>query len=343
MRRRSVVRRAGAVIVAATVILVATAGPALADPAVPTNYRSQVTNLDPDLEGLAIQVSGGDAFLVVAVAPGHVLEIPGYFGEPYLRVDREGLVWRNLHSPARYINTSRYGTVIPEDANATADPEWERVGDGGRFAWHDHRTHWMSKDLPPAITGDRAQLIFPWEFTMVFDGTPVLVHGELVWFPAENPFGPLLIGLIGLVPLAFWRRGHTSLIAIHLATLACLALFVATVQYAATPIDRAFPSVLIVPASGVMLAITSLALKAWPLRSGAARLLSGMALVIWGLSNLDVLTAPVLPSALPTSVERSLVALVLVSAVALTLLVIVDTVVPSAASRPEPQAADAVR
>ena len=37
------------------------------------------------------------------------------------------------------------------------------------------------------------------------------------------------------------------------------------------------------------------------------------------------------------------VALVLVSAVSLTLLVIVDTVVPSAASRPEPQAADAVR
>lgn len=337
---RTTVRRTGSVVVLAAVILVGTAGPALADPAVPTNYRSQVTNLDPDQEGLAIQVTGGDAFLMVAVAPGHVLDIPGYFGEPYLRIDADGLVWRNSHSPARYINTSRYGTVIPDEADATAEPEWQQVGDGGRYAWHDHRTHWMSKDLPPTISGDRAQLIFPWEFEVVFDGEPVLVHGELVWFPSENPFGPLLIGLIGLVPLAFWRRGHTTLIAIHLAAMGCVALFVATIQFAATPVDRTFPSVLVVPALAIPFAVASIALKAWPIRSGAARLLSAIALAIWGVSSLDVLTAPVLPSALPTSVERSLVAMVLVSAAVLTVITIVDTVVPRTAHLQDVAAAD---
>ena len=319
------IRRIAVVMVLAGVMLVLTAAPVLADPAVPTNYRSQVTNLDPDQEGLAIQVTGGDAFLVAAVAPGHVLEIPGYFGEPYLRIDADGTVWRNQHSPARYINTSRYGTVIPDVADAEAPPEWQQVGTGGTYAWHDHRTHWMSRDLPPTITGDRAQLIFPWEFNVTFDGVPVLVHGELVWFPSENPFGPLFIGIIGLAPLALWRRGYTTLVAADLAAIGCLALFVATMQFAATPVNRPFPSELILPAAAVILAVGSIGLRSWPIRATAARLLSGIALVIWGISNLEVLTAPVLPSALPTAAERSLVALALVSSLVLVGLTLVDS------------------
>jgi hypothetical protein len=306
------------------VIVVATAAPVWADPAVPTNYRSRVTDLEPRVDGMAIQVTGGDAFLVAAVAPGHVLEIPGYFGEPYLRIDADGTVWRNERSPARYINVARYGVTVPPEADASAPPEWVQVGSGGAYAWHDHRTHWMSQDLPPTIAGDRAQLIFPWEFDVVFDGTPVSVHGELVWFPSVNPVGPLFIGLMGLAPLAWRRRGRTGLVAVHLAALGVVGVFVATVQYAATPVDRGLPTDLVLPALAVCLALASIALASRPIRATAARFLSAAALVIWGIAGWNVLTAPVLPSALPTALERSLVALVLVSAAVLAALVVVD-------------------
>jgi hypothetical protein len=317
-----VIRRGVALAGLTMAILLATAAPAWADPAVPTNYRSRVTDLDPRVEGMTIQVTGGDAFLVAAVAPGHVLEIPGYFGEPYLRIDADGAVWRNENSPARYINVARYGITIPPEADAAAPPDWKQVGGGGTYAWHDHRTHWMSRDLPPTIVGDRAQLIFPWEFDVIFDGDPILVHGELFWFPSENPVGPLFIGILGLAPLAWWRRDRTTLTAAHLAGLGAIALFVTTMQYAATPVDRPFPSELALPTLVVILAVASVGLRSNPIRATAARLLSGVGLVIWGLSSLDVLTAPVLPSALPTSLERSLVALVLVSAAVLVVLVV---------------------
>jgi len=66
------------------ILLVLMAGPALADPAVPTNYRSIVNVVDPQPTGVTVEVVGGDAFLSVAAAEGNTVEVPGYFGEPYL-------------------------------------------------------------------------------------------------------------------------------------------------------------------------------------------------------------------------------------------------------------------
>lgn len=319
-------RRVAVIGAMAVAVLVMGAAPVLADPAVPTNYRSRVTDLDPDPAGLAIQVTGGDAFLVAAVAPGHVLEVPGYFGEPYLRIDADGTVWRNDLSPARFINTDRYGTSIPPEADHTAEPVWTRVGSGGTYAWHDHRTHWMSPDLPPTIGGDRAQVIFPWEFDVVFDGEAVNVHGELVWFPSVNPFGPIVLGVAGLTPLIWWRRGRSALVAVTLAAVGAIALFLATVQYAATPIDRAFPSELGLPVLAVLLASGSMLLEATPIRAAGARVLAGVAVLIWAVSNRGILSAPILPSSLRPVVERSLFGIVLVTAVAFTALAVVEAV-----------------
>lgn len=307
-------------------ILVVTASPVLADPAVPTNYKSHVTDLDPDPAGLAIQVTGGDAFLVAAVGPGHVLEVPGYFGEPYLRIDADGTVWRNDLSPARFINTDRYGTTIPPEADHTAEPVWTRVGSDGTFAWHDHRTHWMSPDLPPTIGGDRAQVIFPWEFDVFFDGEAINVHGELVWFPSVNPFGPIVLGVVGLAPMIWWKRGRTTLVATTLAVAGALALFVATMQYAATPIDRPFPSELGLPVLAIVLAMGSMLLETRPIRAAGARVLAGIALLFWTVTNLDVLSAPILPSALSPLLERSIVGMVLVAAAGFTAVAVVEAV-----------------
>lgn len=326
MRFRMILDRLRVVGLLALAVVLTTAAPAWADPAVPTHYRSEVTEIIPEVTGMTIEVAGGDAFLVVTVERGHVLEIPGYFAEPYLRIDADGIVWHNHLSPSRYINQSRYGVEIPAEADPAAAPEWRKVGSGGTYAWHDHRTHWMSRDRPPNITGDAVQVVFPWEIEVVLDGTIVTVQGGLVWLPGLSPVGPWLVGLTGLLPMVWWRRGRSWLVVACLAAFGAAAVYVSTMQYLATPVDRAFPSGLVLPIAAVTLALASSRVRSSPLRATAARLLAASALVIWGLSNLDVLSAPVLPSAVPAGVERSLVAVILESAVVLAVVVLIEGV-----------------
>lgn len=300
-------------ILTAMVLMVLMAGPALADPAVPTNYRSVVNVIDPQPTGVTVEVVGGDAFLSVAAAAGNTVAVPGYFGEPYLRIDEAGLVWLNTKSPARYINQDRFGiTDIPDTADAQAEPEWEQVGTGGTFAWHDHRTHWMSPDLPPTIAGDRAEVVFPWRITISINDVESEVRGELLWFPSANPVGPLMVGFLGVLPLLAYRRHRIPTVAIAAIAFAALALFVATVQFAATPsFDRGLPVESFVPAFGVAAALAALWLGKSTIRTWAAVGISGIALVWWAVVAAATITAPVLPSALPVSFERAAVALVL--------------------------------
>jgi len=295
----------------AIVLLILMAGPALADPAVPTNYRSIVNVVDPQPRGVTVEVVGGDAFLSVAVAKGSTVEVPGYFGEPYLRIDGTGAVWLNTKSPARYINQDRFGiTEIPPTADAQAEAEWEQVGSGGRFAWHDHRTHWMSPDLPPTIAGDRAEVVFPWKITITINNVETEVRGELLWFPSTNPSGPLLVGVLGVLPLLAYRRGRVSSVAISATLFATMTLFVATVQFAATPgFDRGAPIDLAVPVLGVAAAVTALWLRDSSIRSWTAVTIAGSATAWWAFTTMTALTAPVLPSALPTGIERASVSL----------------------------------
>ena len=206
-------------------MMLASAAPALADPAGPTNYRSRVLSVEPRPTGVTIEVLGGDAFLSVALAEGHTLEVPGYFTEPYLRIDEDGDVWLNSLSPSRWVNRDRYGiSGVPDFADADAEPEWEKVGDQGRFAWHDHRIHWMSFDLPPTIAGDRPQTVFPWSLTITIDGEETEVSGELLWFPDTNPFGPVILGLVALLPLGRQRRREEGPSALTAAAYVELAL-----------------------------------------------------------------------------------------------------------------------
>jgi hypothetical protein len=303
-------RRRFATTLALAIILTALmAGPALADPAGPTNYRSVVLDMDPDPTGVTVEVIGGDAFLSVALAEGHTMLVEGYFGEPYLRIDPDGSVWLNTLSPARYINQDRYGlSGVPDFADANANPEWEQIGDGGSFAWHDHRIHWMSFDLPPTVRGDVAQSVFPWSLTVYIDGVETTISGELLWFPSVNPFGPLLIGLIALLPLVRFRRGALTVPGILGAGLGALALFTAVAQYGGTPaFDRAFPVTPFIPAFGIVAAIGAFWFRSNELRSWALATISGISLVWWAASTGGALTAPILASALPTAAERLVV------------------------------------
>lgn len=74
------------------------ASPAGADPAEPTNYRSQVLTETPDALAVDVRIEGGDAFVTIEVEPGHIVIVEGYDGEEWLRVDADGTVSQNLRS-----------------------------------------------------------------------------------------------------------------------------------------------------------------------------------------------------------------------------------------------------
>jgi hypothetical protein len=260
---------------------------------------------------VTIEVVGGDAFLSIAAAEGHTVLVPGYFGEPYLRIDPDGSVYLNSRSPARYINRDRYAiTTIPDSADAEASPEWELVASDGRFAWHDHRVHWMSTDLPPTVGGQQAQIVFPWTITVFVDGVETAVSGELFWFPSTNPIGPILTGILGVLPFLAWRPGRISPIAFTAAVAGALMLLVAVAQFGATPgFDRGFPVAALFPAIAIICGVGALWISPQSLRSWALLVVAGVALAWWSVGASAALTAPVLPSHLPTGVERSAVSL----------------------------------
>ena len=143
-------RRAGALALAVAALL---APPALAHEGNP-NYRSTVRAVDPASEGLSVQVLNFDDRLELRNDSGRMVTIMGYGGEPYARLLADGTVQVNRRSPASYLNEDRFADAeVPQSADSDAAPVWRTLDGSGRFDWHDHRAHWMGKNLPPQVEG----------------------------------------------------------------------------------------------------------------------------------------------------------------------------------------------
>ncbi|MCU0268983.1 MAG: hypothetical protein MUF83_10075 [Acidimicrobiales bacterium] len=178
-----------------------------------TNYRSVVVALDPRAAGLdARMVDAGQRIEITNHTGGEVI-VAGYEGEPYLRLVG-GEVWVNTRSPAAYLNVDATGTAaVPDTADASAPPEWERIGTGDRAAWHDHRTHWMGAGDHPLVETDpdTEQLLYPWTVPVQAGGVAVEVQGELRWVPGPDPL-PWSVGIVvvavgvALLGLTRWWR-----------------------------------------------------------------------------------------------------------------------------------------
>lgn len=116
-------------------LLVVLAAPALAHGgggSDATNFRSAVLRVigedtgdaertpAADVPGLSWRVLAGDALLAVDNRTGREVAVPGYEGEPYLRIGPDG-VFENRNSPATYQNNDRYAqSTVPTHASADA-------------------------------------------------------------------------------------------------------------------------------------------------------------------------------------------------------------------------------
>lgn len=151
--------------------------------------------------GVRWRVIAGDVMLEVTNTSSRELAIPGYEGEPYLRISKEG-VYRNENSPATYLNEGRFGGEVPPEASPKADPKWEKVSDDARYYWHEHRIHWMSASLPPQVASDQGseRVVFDWIVPFSMDQESFVLSGQLKWIPPLEIW-PWLLGALVLTSL----------------------------------------------------------------------------------------------------------------------------------------------
>lgn len=187
-------RRACAVLGAVVTVVIGTTEPAAAhgggsEGPTATNFRTTITSLVPEVDGVTVRVIDVGSRLELRVSNGREVVVLGYEDEPYLKVAQDG-VFQNLRSPATYLNESRNGgDPVPATADATGAPEWKRVSGGATVRWHDHRAHWMGEQRPPGVDDsvEAAQVIYPaWTVPLRVDGVPMVLTGQLAWVPPPN-------------------------------------------------------------------------------------------------------------------------------------------------------------
>lgn len=293
-------------LVAIGVVLVGGTTDAGADGSRPSNYESVIDSVEPDLDQVQVRILGGDAFVEVTAEPGTEVVVPGYDGEPYLRIAPDGVVYRNRRSAAAYMNESRSGTTgrLPARVDASAEPDWERIGAGGSVAWHDHRIHWMLATAPETGTG----VVQPWVVPITVDGTEVEISGRLLHHPDELPWAAL-VG-VAVAVLVGWRA-RTQRTRIVLLTVATTLALVSSLGWYVTNPAGAAPSVLPLVLPALAMLAAGFARFGRPTVRHLVLPLASVALLAgWFVERVGVLWMPTVPAALPAVAERVLTAVV---------------------------------
>jgi hypothetical protein len=160
------------------------------------NFLSQVNSAPT---GVKVTVLSRDDRLLLQSDGGHTVVIEGYSEEPYARIEPDGTVSVNTDSEAYYINEERDGQVpVPDAADSKGEPRWKEVSKTGRFEWHDHRMHWMSRGDPDQVKDKSVRTkVFDWNVPVEVDGKSSDISGTLFWTPTSGTSVPwaLIIGL----------------------------------------------------------------------------------------------------------------------------------------------------
>jgi hypothetical protein len=331
------------------------AGVASADPAGPTDYEARIVDIvatDPGADvpdGVTITVEGHDSFLWLQLPVGMTAEVPGYDGEPYLRIDADGSVSRNRRSWSTWYNEDRYGDVErPGFVDPTAAPEWEVIDDDSSVAWHDHRIHLM--DPEPPIGAEPGDVVLTTVVPVTVDGVDIGVRVETALLAGPSPrpmFGGLMIGVAIVAAFVVFGGRRVGGVTVLASVSGVLATAVGAVQYLSQPVDTGPDRLWVaVPLAAAIAGGVGLALERtgrWFWATGSA-LISGILVGWWVLARWSVFTSALIPTGLPGGVDRlstAVTAVVAVGAVAGAVTVLVRPVAPatgSAGERRDPSA-----
>ena len=319
------------VVALAALAVVATASPAAADPARPTDYRSRIDGIEPEVEGVRAEIIGGDAFIQLTVDPGLTVVVEGYNGEPYLQFLPDGTVQENQLSPATFLNASRYGRAgevdMPADVAALEtlddEPEWRTVATNGQHAWHDHRVHWMSPDKPPGFSpGD---VIQTQPVNLTVDGEPVTISVSVLLEDSISPLPWFGLGLVllGVLVAVGWRRRSLAVAVVAALVASVLAIIAGNGELSAVPSGAGGSALVVIVPIVALVAAVAAGILLWRGSRGLAGVCllgSAAALGGWALLRLAVLFKPVLPTELPAGFDRAATAVAIGAAAAVALL-----------------------
>jgi hypothetical protein len=316
---RRLARRLLQALVLSLVVLVTAALPASAHAvggAAPTNYQTRILSVSPQVPGVTVRVVEAGARIELVNTSGQDVVVPGYGGEPYLKVGPGG-VEENTRSPATYLNqTIDASTKPPGDADVKAAPAWREVNDGNTVAWHDHRTHWMGADPPPDVRQNPHQqhVIIPeWKIDLQRAGQPIVVTGDLTWVPGPSAV-PWLIGaavLAVLIVLASRTPAWAGVITGALILLVVIDIVHTIGVWSGTATSvpvKLYSSV--VPVAGWLVAVVAvLRMRAGQRESGVFFALFAAALaLVSALGDLSALSSSQLVGGFPEWVTRLAVA-----------------------------------
>lgn len=283
-------------------------GTALADPAGPTDYLSEIQSIQPAIDSIRLQVLGGDSFIQLRVDAGTEAYVVGYQGEQYLRFDADGTVFENQNAPSTFINDDRYGGAVPPArATADAEPDWKQVASNGQYSWHDHRAHWMQAIRP--IGKQVGDQIVEGVIPLVVDGADVDVTVISTWEPEPSPLAAVAGAVGGLVlgglAVVAWRSRRGWALAV--LPVAAIALVAGVLQFVSLPSETG-PRIVwwVLPAIALVAAIVGVVAdrRHATFVARASALVGGVQLVVWGIIKRDGLTAALIPTDAPAWLDR---------------------------------------
>ena len=301
-------RRSAGLSLIVWMLLIAAAPAAWADAAGPTDYRTDIVSVEPATSAFEVSMIGGDSFMRLEQLEPVEIVIVGYRGEDYLRFDADGTVVENRRSPSTWLNEERYGTedALPSFVDHEAPPQWSRVADNGRYAWHDHRSHWMNPQQPPGA--DAGDQVLEATVPLRVDGQDVtitvasyLLDDPPVW---PGVIGAVLAAALGVVGLRGGRVPFTASVLL----VAGLALVLGAVAFRSVPPETEperllwlLPLVAVVALLVVTVVYNRLATTVYLDGLGVV---AGATLIGWGVTRFDALSRSLIPSDAPANLDR---------------------------------------
>lgn len=296
-------------------LLLAAPLPAGADAPGPTDFESRILRVDPVVPGVTASMIGGDSFFALDVALSIEVLVIGYRGEPYVRFNADGTVEENRLSPSKYLNEERFGeTDVPPFADPLADPEWVVVATDGRWLWHDHRTHLMSRQTLPG--SERGDQINEGVIPIFVDGAEVDISVGTFWLGRASVVGAVTGVVIGVLLFILALRRSSS----GRRSVCAVALLVAFItggwQFLSFP-SEVGASVLhwLLPVAGLFaLAGSQLSRGRQTLTvSTALAALAAFNLLLWGLYRRAGILAAILPTDAPGVLDRATTSMAIVA------------------------------
>ncbi len=318
-------RRVGVAAFALAIGLLVAPEVAHADAAGPTDYRTEVLAITPATDAISVSIEGGDSFVGITVTEGHEAIVLGYDDEPYLRIATDGTISENLRSFATYYNAQRYGAdEIPDVVDNDAPPEWQQIGLGGSWAWHDHRAHWMGSEPPIGL--DPGMSLPAQQIPLVVDGDHVEITVQTTLLPAPSRWPALFGLLIGLAVALFGVLAGAATRTFGTMLLAAAATLAGVAQFRSLPSETGpLYTWWLLPAIALAcMIITILTYGRWALLQSGLAALAGIQLTIWAFGRRATMTRAVLPTDLPFWLDRMITGAALTGGATLTVVALLE-------------------